>query len=374
MRLRRWFLSASALALALGSSASSALPASAATQKTFTIGVDNAAPGGRDWLFVDFFPRRDVRVHRGDVLDFSWNRGSLDGFHSVAFLKTGGSPEPLAIPDSDDGASQIEANPLVFGPSDPTCGTASNPCSFNGSSRLNSGAQPTAPGNEFFVKLDVAPGTLNFYCEVHPGMKGSVTVVPDRAPRTDTEDVAEMAAAQFRSDTRAALEAEEDANHNSVVRNPDGTHTATVTAGTATRYVEIVEMLPRRVHIDAGDKVKYVTTTIKDIHTVTFPRGHESDSVDPLLSFCEATPNDIPAVSPFACSSPLAFETHINPQPQGTNVISTVHSLGSSGIIATPPTPFPPSFAFSFPNAGSFEYQCRIHDNMVGTIVVEAED
>jgi plastocyanin len=133
-------------------------------------------------------------------------------------------------------------------------------------------------------------------------------------------------------------------------------------------------MLPRRVHIEAGDKVKYITTTIKDIHTVTFPRGHESDSVDPLPSFCEASPNDIPAVSPFACSSPLAFEVHINPQPQGTNVISSVHSVGSSGIVATPPAPFPTNFTFSFPNAGSFEYQCRIHDHMVGAIVVEAED
>jgi len=207
MRLRRWFLFATAVALALGSSASGALPASAATQKTFKIGVDNAAPVGHDWLFVDFFPRRNVRIHRGDVLDFSWNTASLDGFHSVAFLKTGDANEPLAVSDSDDGASQLQANPLVFGPSDPTCGTESNPCAFNGSSRLNSGAQPTAPGYEFFVKVDLAPGTVNFYCEVHPGMKGSVTVMPDRAPRTDTEDVAEMAAAQVRSDTRAAFEA-----------------------------------------------------------------------------------------------------------------------------------------------------------------------
>jgi plastocyanin len=43
--------------------------------------------------------------------------------------------------------------------------------------------------------------------------------------------------------------------------------------------------------------------------------------------------------------------------------------MGSSGIIGTQP-PFPSSFSFTFPNAGTFDYQCRIHDHMVGLVVV----
>ena len=73
MSARRWLLSGAAFALVLGQSASGALPVSAAGHKVYKIGVDNRAPGTRDWLFVDFFPRKDVKVHRGDVLDFSWN-------------------------------------------------------------------------------------------------------------------------------------------------------------------------------------------------------------------------------------------------------------------------------------------------------------
>jgi hypothetical protein len=78
MKLRRWFMSSAALSLVLGNVASGILPAHAASARTYKIGVDNAAPPDHDWLFVDFFPRRDVRVHRGDVLDFSWNKGSID--------------------------------------------------------------------------------------------------------------------------------------------------------------------------------------------------------------------------------------------------------------------------------------------------------
>jgi hypothetical protein len=34
--------------------------------------------------------------------------------------------------------------------------------------------------------------------------------------------------------------------------------------------------------------------------------------------------------------------------------------------------PLPDRYTFSFPNAGTFAYQCRIHDNMIGTIAVAA--
>jgi plastocyanin len=372
MAMRRWLISGAAAAFVIGNTATGVLPASAAAQTTFKIGVDNAAPKGHDWLFVDFFPRASVKVHRGDVLDFSWNKGAIDGLHEVAFLATGGQPLPFATFDGDDGP-QLEANPSVFGPSGPPCGTSTTPCDFTGSIRLSSGAQPTALGFDWFVKIDVAPSSnpVNFLCEIHPGMQGSITVVPDAERRSTTDQVEDAAAAQFRADTRGALDAEEDVENHAATRNSDGTRTVNVVAGTATPFVEVVEMLPRRVRINEGDKVKWTTLTIRDVHTVTFPQGHGSDSVDPLLNVCEANPADTPAASPFVCASPADFETHINPQPMGTAVIATTTTVGSSGILATPPAPFPTSFTFSFPNEGRFTYQCRIHDNMIGTVIVK---
>ena len=45
--------------------------ARAATQ-TVAIGVDHAPPSGRDFEYVDFFPRSGVKIHSGDVIDFGF--------------------------------------------------------------------------------------------------------------------------------------------------------------------------------------------------------------------------------------------------------------------------------------------------------------
>jgi plastocyanin len=374
MGLRRWLLPSAAVAFVLGTAGT--LPASAAVQRTYRIGVDNAAPKGHDWLYVDFFPRQGVKVHRGDVLDFSWNKGSLDGAHNVTVLPAGASTQPFVVqePAGDDAAGQLEANPVVFGPSDPNCGTSVHPCNFTGTARVNSGFAPTAPGNDFFVEMNLPrsddPVTVNFVCEIHPGMHGSVSVVPDAAARSRLDQVEDAAAAQFHADTRGAFDAEYDVENHAVTRNADGTHTVAVTAGTATPFVEVAEMLPRKIDIEKNDKVNWVTKTIRDIHTVTFPQGAGSNSVDPLQTFCEGAV-DTPAVSPANCNSPSDYETHVDPQPIGPTAISSSSTVATSGIIANPPTPFPNNFTFSFPTNGSFVYQCRIHDHMIGTVVVD---
>ena len=259
----------------------------------------------------------------------------------------------------------------MLAPSDPSCGhDASHPCTYSldNNSQLNSGAMPTAPGDHFFVTTfrdgDVpAPTTINFLCLIHPGMVGSFTIVPAGTAAT----------AQYNTETTGALAAEAAADEKSVANNADGTHTITMTAGTASSGVEVLEMLPTRVEIRPGDTVKWVTSTRIDIHTVTFPKGSGSDSVDPLLFACEVT-GDTDAASigpPNFCSNPAAIENHVVPQPQGPTTIASTSTVATSGVIAAVgPLGFPNHYTFSFPNSGTFAYQCRIHDHMVGTIVV----
>jgi hypothetical protein len=77
----------------------------------------------------------------------------------------------------------------------------------------------------------------------------------------------------------------------------------------------------------------------------------------------------------FGCSSPAAIEDHVVPQPQGPTAIASTSTVATSGLIAAEgPFGFPNNFTFSFPNTGTFAYQCKIHDNMVGTIVVKAAE
>src|SRR5579864_4860371 len=346
-----------------------------------TIGVDNAGPSGHDYQYVDYFPRSGVNVHTGDILDFRWNTGSRDGLHTVTFVPSGAAQPPFAVLDPDDGFENgppLEFNPGVLDPSNPACGSsASNPCSYMGTQLLNSGAKFDPNGGDFFVQLNAAPGQLTWICLIHPGMTGSVNVVPDSVPASSASDVQAAAESQLASDTVGAQIAEAQAHSRSVATNPDGTHTLTITAGTATQYVEILEMLPDKVEVRPGDTVKWVTRTQKEPHTVTFPQGPGSDPVDPLPSMCEAAPADVLAplqfplaLAPYGCNG--TGEVHVVPQPLGGTVISGPKTVASSGIISTLPG-FPSSYSFSFSNSGTFSYQCRIHDHMRGLVEVNGD-
>jgi hypothetical protein len=57
---------------------------------------------------------------------------------------------------------------------------------------------------------------------------------------------------------------------------------------------------------------------------------------------------------------------------KGSDFIASASTVPTSGVIAAPrrTLPFPNQYTFSFPNSGTFAYMCRIHDNTVGTIVV----
>jgi len=381
-------LSALAMGALLGSAFIGAISAGATSAPpVHVIGVDNASPSGHNFSYVDFFPHSATTVHLGDVIDFAWNASSLDGFHTATLLKPGQSvaagyaaPENALIASDEDAAFHVQLNPSVLAPSDPTCGhDASHPCTYSldNNSQLNSGAMPTVAGGHFFVTTerdgDVSvPTTINFLCLIHPGMVGSFTIVPTATAATTSTVETAAATAQYNSETTGALAAEATADEKSVANNGDGTHTITMTAGTASAGVEVLEMLPKRVEIRPGDKVKWVTSTRIDIHTVTFPKGIGSNSVDPLLFACEvAGDTDGPTLGPPSfCSNPAAIENHVVPQAQGPTAIASTSTVATSGIIANGPPQFPTNYTFSFPNSGTFAYQCRIHDNMVGTIVV----
>ena len=107
---KRGHLLASAIALsALGvATLSAAVPAGAiAVTAPITIGVDNATPSGKNFEYTDFFPRTAAVVRNGDTVDFKWNTGSPDGFHTVTFTDPATAWNPTnshaAIrPDLDD--------------------------------------------------------------------------------------------------------------------------------------------------------------------------------------------------------------------------------------------------------------------------------
>lgn len=367
-----------------------AVPAGA-TVTPLQIGVDNAGPSGHNFEYVDFFPRASAAVHDGGVVDFAWNSGAADGFHTVSIVPLFGneatpakvwSNHPVAKPDSDDSSTSLQFNPELLANQPAQCqrkgDSATNPCEFSGGTLVSSAGLPTTSGAHFFVRFSLEadlPVTVHFVCLIHPGMQGSLTVVDSETAQSTQTQLNAAAAAQKTADDSQALAAEGQANSTSVTTNNDNTRTVTMTAGTATTYVEVAEMLPNRVDLRPGDKVKWVTQTQKDIHTVTFPQGHGSDSVDPLAApACEAGSGqpDTPATgSPptFGCTTFPEFP--LNWQPAGGTVINSTTRVATSGLLANiPNAPFPNNYTFSFPTIGTFTYMCRIHDHMIGAVVV----
>ncbi len=378
------------------------------TSVTHVIGVDNQVPAGHNWTYTDYFPRglptgSGVVAHPGDCVEFRGaNTPNVDnGFHTATLLMTTESlpstnpwaDTPFAVPDSDGGETGLQINPKAFFPSDPTCGTANNAaCAFDGTSRANSGA-PLGGPLDFFVQLNVQPATYTFVCYIHPGMFGTLNVealpAPGVVPRVVTlppENTNATSTAQYNADTTEATAAETAANNSAVTTNSDGSHTVTVVAGTGTAHTEILEMLPQNASVTAGDTVKWNTDTPKEIHTVTFPNGSGSNSVDPIAQppACEANPvsgpdtPSTPGPPPFGCvagpdpTTLFPFELPFVAGPSGPTSISSTSTVATSGIIAGPASPFPQTYSFKFPNTGTFPYQCRIHDHMIGAVSAAA--
>jgi plastocyanin len=377
--------------------------------KIYTIGVDNKNLATKNFEYTDFFPNGfkqtptitssvaspSLTIRDGDVLHFLWNPdASLDSAHTAtipalsAKLADAQAKYSPLMPDTDDGQGKFVGNPLTFNPTSRDCGSVDTPCTYNGDSDLNSGFltnhNGTAAPSEFYVsiQLDSGPTTVHFFCALHPGMVGQVRVLPNNSDNTGSgtseTKMATDAAAQYATETTAGLAAETAANQTAVTTNSDGSKTVTMTAGTNAPHVEVMEMLPNNLSIKAGDKVTWVDKGF-DIHTVTFPKGSGSNSVDPFQPpVCEGTgTTDTPATSgppTFGCSSPDAIEMPLEIGPKGPTAIASASTVATSGVLlsALAGAPLPDRYTFSFPNAGTFAYQCRIHDNMIGTIAVAA--
>lgn len=345
---------------------------------TYTIGVDNATPASHLLMYTDFFPRGGTSVLQGDLIDFKWNTGSPDGFHTATVLKAGDTPalvyaaNPPVTPDVDDGAGTIQENPAIGAPSpNPACGTVGTPCVYDGTAQLNSGAFPTAPGNDYFVTMNIpAPATVTFICLIHPGMVGSISVIAaGGAPPSTPAGVDAAAAAQYATDTTEALATAAAVTVPAATTNADGSKTWNVQAGAQGPHEQVLEYFPRNFQVTAGDSVKWTQPT-NDIHTVTFPAGAASAADDFHHFVCEGGPPDTPAAAPPAppCAVPPNFESHFTGGPAGPTTLAAPTTVATSGVLGTPPSPFPGNYTFKVAGVGTYTYQCKVHDHMTATL------
>jgi plastocyanin len=385
--------------------------ASAASAQTFTIGVDHLdpanqqvdpitgpVPGGRVFLYTDFFTR-SVKVHKGDTLDFNFAIPD----HVIALApneKLARQQNPLFSPDEDpnalgSGGPKIELQPLAFAGffGGPTCGTTHDgACPFDGSGPSAVGfvgpppTPETPPVVDWFIKVDASPGqSFTYFCHLHPGMRGTVSVVPSNVAVQTQSQIDQKSEQQFQRLRAEAMALYDEANQADVQQQNSGPRTFTVHVGVTSedRHIAIHDMLPQSINLRPGDRVKYVWQS-NVIHTVGF-----TDSGPPLNDAfgADCYPNDPayvnfprdPTAPPPACAEPEGFlgaEAIGDPGTKASGSALTRQGGADSGLLLGADyaqyygAMGSDRWAIKASDSGTFNYKCDLHEWMIGTITV----
>jgi len=331
---RRWAAIGIAAGLALSTVALVAPTVSAQDAAPLKIGagVGEKTVSGNAYLPGVF------TVNVGDTVQFAI---TSDESHTVTFGKGPADVAPPFWPVSGWTAPAAGAT----GPAD--LGVVE----FDGSQFLDTGI--IGKGTTASVTFTTA-GTFPFFCAIHQGMAGQVTVVDGGTATTQAEaDTAAKATSDailaLVEPTRAARLAE-----TTTTDNADGTKTFNVftDAGTdagplpggGTGYLELLEFTPAGLDIGAGDTVHW---TVRAIHSITFvPQGTDPATVFP--------------------SQDAAFAPIPGTSYDGTTPVS-------SGVLGLDPTA-PKEYSLVFPTAGTFGFFCVLHSELgqVGSVTVAA--
>lgn len=309
-------------------------------------------------LDFDRFFNPVTTVHVGDTVSFA-----LNGFHNVEFPATGHAPPAFIVAGSTaTGAKDAAGNPLWFDGKlprlqlNPAAAFATGGNAVTGTKLVNSGLpSPAGPPKPFAVKFPRA-GTFKFFCVVHPGMNGVVKVVP-KGKKVPT-------AAQDRRRANADLKAlTATARLLARVKPPK----LRVLAGNDAGGVAWLRFFPQKIKVKVGQTVQFVMRSRYENHTVTF--GPPAYTTPLESSLQQSSPN--PGGPPTLFLDPLgSLPSDPFPQPpySGAN-----HGNGfeNSGLLAGQGGgPLPTKATFKFTKAGTYRYECVIHHNMDGTVVV----
>jgi plastocyanin len=388
--------------------------------QTWRMLVNNVSPPGRTWSFNTFYPDR-LQAHPGDTIVFTLAPNPM-AFHTIHILTVGMTPLEwysgfsggfLQSDLTRPGGWQrpffgIEAGSLGLPAS---CGRAGQPpclysydnIGFPGAEfGLNSGVLVNPPpsggqGNPSFT-VTLAPG-------LHPGpyyvtsdvdgptMSARIDVVPADQPVQSAEDLQADAQRQYAADL-AWLAGHDRIANPPEASNPDGTKTWQVDAGSGAPdkpWLAINAFQPSTMAIIAGDTVTWTNKSPgATAHTVSgFAPTPDAlpQNLSPYLAGCLASngqlqlppagsfPPDIWNTCPGAEVNDLTGAS----QPSAPSGDPYTQGDRTSGILLNQAyldspigtgLPYPSSYRVTFPNPGTYYYQCAIHPDMIGVVVV----
>jgi plastocyanin len=200
----------------------------------------------------------------------------------------------------------------------------------------------------FSLVMDVEPGTYSYFCDIHPGMTGVITVVDDATPVPSPAEVLETAAAQLAMNAGMGMQAATEASMRPPVMTEDGG--LAVDAGLQAGLAAVLAYFPSVAVIEAGQSVTWTIAPGMEPHSVTWPPLPPGSEV-------EVIPQD--AGPPI-----IALSEHAFPSIESGAEIGAGDDF-NSGLM------FPgQSYTLTFTEPGVYNYLCFIHPGMQGAVVV----
>ncbi|MCA1644468.1 MAG: hypothetical protein LC797_03030 [Chloroflexi bacterium] len=387
--------------------------------QTLVIGVGhmdqaNQRPDqGRLFDYTDFFTR-DATIHSGDTVDFRFAPG---GFHVIALAANESAARavyPVAFVDSEDQVAKGTGLPKVgLGPSNgpisggsiqgggtvggandlPSCGLTimgQKPCTFAGGGDIEGSGglaafnpttqQPAAV--DWMMQVNAGPGDYDYFCYIHPGMRGKLHVVGAAQAASTQADIDSRSDAQFKADQAAAVAAEQQYNvDRTTVDGSTTTHHVSVGVSAADNHVAIDEMLPQRINVSLGDQVEFKWRDGHEVHTVGIAQAEEQ-LPSPFVFDCGKTVVSPPGPdggSGGFCTEPGQDAPEFIGDPgnalSGT-ILKNVQQIVDSGLLAgldygvQPTTQTWSVRTDAKTQSATYNYWCSVHDFMHGTLVV----
>lgn len=264
---------------------------------------------------LQYYPTA-VTIDAGDTLSWTFPSGEP---HTVTFL---GQNATLAPPGA------------------PTNAVPAGGTSYDGSAYVSSGF---VLGGKTYALAFPKPGTYKYFCLIHPGMQGTVTVQAAGSTYPTTQAAISSAAATQEAND-LALDPQAVA---SFPFTPGGPHLAVgispglntgTSVGTVLRFLDGDTVDKTSVTIPLGTSVTWTNLSSNEPHTVTFGVANQ----------------------PFPTLDPMS-------PPQGGTTYDGTHIVNSGLIVQGA------SFTMTFTARGTFTYHCLLHDseNMIGTVVVQ---
>lgn len=390
-------------AVSLVAALAPAWPARAQTVYEVEVGQDFFESAGLPGFSSRFYPG-SIRIHKGDTIHFFgfgapvvFPEGMTTAEALERFAFEPGDPYSNPVPDPDEGPDAWKFDFSKFAPTLTDCGTAQDPCEWNGADRDAVGIPVEAPDVHYTITAN--PGDViyaNLFGFSHDSEFRIEVVGPNEPASTQAE--LDARAAQLKQDDfdKAASMFGRYQSRQSSHRAPNGARITDVWVGVENGSVSLLGMFPRRVKVKRGSKVQFhFDYEGMEVHNAVFPKKTAKDIMrNTFVPVCDpdgddGTAPDLAAIfdpddpeAPPTCPEGAVLEFDLDPREInmiGNGVLGGGRDLEGSGartgqLLQPSEKPFNESpwevkFTEESPKGG-WKYMCTIHGPLMSGAVI----